>query len=144
MSDFKIQEFIGPAASPIVLPLYQAEGNGISIRDTDIFFVGFLQGTIVGSVRFCVEDGTPMLRTMRIAQRFQRQGYGHCLLRYFESYLERNGIKATYCLPYAHLESFYGSIGFKTVKEDLAPVFLQERLAGYRAKSGAFICMGRQ
>ena len=144
MTEFRIRELRGSDAGPLVSPLYQAEGNGITIRSDDLFFVGLIDEEIVGSVRFCVEEETPMLRTMRIAEKFQGKGFGRKLLKYFESYLIQNRVSTTYCIPYAHLENFYAAIGFRRVEESLAPTFLQERLKEYRKRPQEFICMLRE
>jgi hypothetical protein len=33
-------------------------------RDLDVFFLAMDGGTVLGCIRYCVEEGTPMLRTM--------------------------------------------------------------------------------
>jgi len=141
---FHIRELSASEANAIVAPLYSLEGNGIGIRDTDLFFAGFLGEELEGSVRFCVEQETPMLRTMRVARKFHGQGYGGLILKHFESYLEPEGVEKTYCLPYAHLENFYGQIGFQVVEKEEAPAFLQERLKEYRQRPESFLCMCRR
>jgi N-acetylglutamate synthase-like GNAT family acetyltransferase len=113
-------------------------------RGTDLFFVAFIKGELVGSVRFCVEENFPLLRSMQIKESAQRQQIGTKLLLEFENHLKQMNIKDTYCLPYAHLTSFYGQIGFNLIDESKAPYFLQERLVDYRKKPGQFICMHRQ
>ena len=37
-----------------------------------------------------------------------------------------------FCLPYAHLVSFYGQIGFEPVAPEALPPHLAARLASYR------------
>lgn len=144
MTGFRIRELRGNDAEPIVAGLYKTEGNGITIRDDDLFFVGFLDEGLIGSVRFCTEDGTAMLRTMRIAEKFQGKGYGRQLLKYFESYLKQMRVQTAYCLPYAHLEAFYATIGFRRINGSQAPAFLQERLKLYRQSTKEYICMVRE
>jgi len=143
MKKLVIQKVSGEDAEPIVGPLYHSEGNGIEVRPTDLFFVGFVDQDVVASVRFCVEEQTPMLLTMRIAKRVQRNGLGLNMLKVFEEYLNINNIRRTYCLPYAHLEQFYGSIGFRTTPIESAPAFLQQRLRENRKKGYDVICMMR-
>ena len=36
-----------------------------------------------------------------------------------------------YCIPFTHLEKFYGSIGFRKVETELSPQFFQTRLIKY-------------
>jgi len=71
MNIFNVRELNGSDATPLVLPLYSNEGKGITIHDSDLFFAGFINDELVGSVRFCVEHATPMLRTMRVAKRIK-------------------------------------------------------------------------
>ena len=144
MAEFSIKEIPGRDASTAVCEFYSREGNGIDIREHDLFFVGCIGEQLVGCVRFCMENGYAMLRTMRIAKTHQRCGYGLKLLKYFESYLQKNEIAEAFCIPYAHLERFYGAIGFTTIEDGLAPLFLRERLKIYREKPEKFLCMCRK
>jgi N-acetylglutamate synthase-like GNAT family acetyltransferase len=144
MNSIRIEELLAPEARRIVTQLYEREGNGIDIRETDRFFVAFLDDEVAGSVRFCVEENTPMLRTMRVAEKFQGHGCGLKLLRAFAAFLDQNQIRDVFCLPYAHLEKFYGEIGFQTIDEKTAPAFLRERLRKYREKPGQYLCMKRE
>jgi len=48
-----------------------------------------------------------------------------------------------YCLPFAHLTSFYGQIGFIEIPPDQAPIHLQRRYADYRAKGQRVTVMKR-
>ncbi len=144
MDSIRINELLGSDARPIVTQLYEREGNGIDIRETDRFFVALINDEVAGSVRFCVEENTPMLRTMRVAEKFQGLGCGLKLLQVFAAYLDQNQIRDVFCLPYAHLEKFYGAIGFKTIDETIAPAFLRERLRKYREKPGRYLCMKRE
>lgn len=143
MTEFRIEKMGGDKASPIVTPLYSEEGKGIVILSSDLFFVCFLGAELVGSVRLRIEQSIPLLRTMRIARKFQSRGFGRLLLKCFESHLEGNGIESCYCIAYGHLERFYGEIGFEAIEDDNAPSFLQERLREYRKSGGDFLCMHR-
>lgn len=144
MTKLEVGEIRGVEARELVTSLYTSEGNGIDVRDDDVFFVGSVAGELVGSVRFCVENTIAMLRTMRVAKKYQGYGYGRELLHCFENYLVRNNIKATYCLPYSHLEKFYGLIGFKPLDETFVPFFLQTRLREYRSRGLEVLCMRRE
>lgn len=109
-------------------------GHGAS-RDSDLFFLAMLDGTVVGSVRFCIEESTPMLRTMMIEEDFRKLGVGSKLLKLFQEYLDANSIRDTFCVPYSHLRAFYSKIGFEPCDESTAPPFLKERIVGYRARN---------
>jgi N-acetylglutamate synthase-like GNAT family acetyltransferase len=139
----KIEMIKGLDASDIVNPFYQAHAGKAVARDADLFFVAFMNDKVVGAVRFCVENEVPMLRSMMIDKDYRRQKIGQQLLTAFNEYLEQNKVQNTFCLPYAHLIEFYGSIGFQKIAESEAPLFLQERLAEYRKKPDQFTCMMR-
>ncbi len=109
-------------------------GSGGS-RETDLFFLAALEGEIIGSVRFCVEENAPMLRTMMIDEAARNHGVGSKLLQMFQHYLNANSIRETYCLPYSHLLDFYAQIGFAPVAETELPAFLRERLVDYRHRN---------
>jgi N-acetylglutamate synthase-like GNAT family acetyltransferase len=83
---------------------------------------------------------------MQVDPRFQRQGVGKRILQRFTSLLEEKAISESYCLAYAHLENFYGTIGFKKIEGSEAPMFLQERLVegGRMQPDKPFILMIRQ
>jgi len=139
-----IKNLWGKEAKSVVRAIYHDEGNGIVIRESDLFFVCVVNGIAAASVRYCVEgDGVPMLRTMRVSKKFQRQGLGLRLLHAFAEYLDKNNIRDVFCLPYLHLDGFYGAIGFKIVRDDEVPLFLQERMREYGAKGQRVLCMRR-
>ncbi len=140
----QIQLISGSEAVPIVDPFYEQEGKSHRARNSDLFFAAFIDSTIVGVCRFCVEENTPMLRSMIVQTSLQSKKIGSKILEHFAEYLEKNNFRPTYCIPYDHLEKFYGHIGFKVIKEEDAPVFLQERIQGYRERNPeAFMIMRR-
>lgn len=85
--------------------------------------------------RFCVEENTPLLRSMIVHAPLRAQKIGAKILESFALYLDENKIGPTYCLPYDHLGNFYGLIGFKIINDGEAPLFLQERVQNYRKNS---------
>lgn len=97
-------------------------------------------GQIVGAVRLCVEHGVRVLRTMRVRPDAQRRGIGRLLRGRFVTMLAK---AECFCLPYAHLESFYGAIGFAPVGPEALPPHLAARLAGYRVERPNVIAMRR-
>lgn len=139
----KIEMLPGILARSFVDPFYAAHDSGGSARDTDIFFLALAERNLLGTVRFCVEENTPMLRTMLVHSDFRGRHVGQALLDAFESFLERENQHNVFCLPHAHLEKFYGSIDFRTVGPDETPPFLLVRMATYRAKGMDAICMRR-
>ncbi len=147
-SSVEIRAVKWPESAKIVDPFYASQGASHEAREADLFFVASRGDEILGTVRYCEEFGTAMLRSMMIAESDRRAGVGRMLLQAFENHLKALGEPEAFCLPYSHLVGFYGLIGFELiVDESLAPPFLQERLADYRAKYTAFgkkyVCMRR-
>lgn len=139
----KILKIQGAQSLALLNSFYTQYGGRPLARESDVFFYALECESILGAVRFCLEEETPLLRSMLIHPDFRRQGLGRQLLIEFEAYLIAQNIKNTFCLPYEHLESFYGEIGFKKIDESDAPLFLRERLVEYRKKPQSFICMSR-
>jgi GNAT superfamily N-acetyltransferase len=88
-------------------------------------------GAIVGVLRLAREHGFAVLRGMRVSPSHQRRGIGTLLLNEADRIL---GPEPCYCIPYEHLLSFYGQIGFQDIDPALAPAFLRERLNDYRQR----------
>jgi N-acetylglutamate synthase-like GNAT family acetyltransferase len=140
----RIQLIPGFEAAPLVDPFYEQEGKNHRARPSDLFFAAFIENTIVGVCRFCVEEKTPLLRSMVVHAPLRSQKIGATLLASFAHYLDQHNIRPTYCIPYGHLEKFYGQIGFKVINEKDAPAFLQERIQTYRKNSSdTFMFMRR-
>jgi N-acetylglutamate synthase-like GNAT family acetyltransferase len=131
----RIQMIPGSEAAPIVDAFYEQEGKSHRARNSDLFFAAFIENTIVGICRFCIEEDTPLLRSMIIHAPLRSHKIGAKILESFEKYLNENKLGPTYCIPYDHLESFYSRIQFKVIQEEDAPLFLQERIKEYRKKS---------
>ncbi|QDK38048.1 GNAT family N-acetyltransferase [Bdellovibrio sp. NC01] len=140
----RIQLIPGSEAASIVDPFYEQEGKTHRARPSDLFFAAFIEDKIVGVCRFCVEENTPLLRSMIVQESLRAQKIGAKILESFAEYLKHNNIKETYCIPYGHLGNFYGLIDFKVVRETDAPAFLQDRIQEYRKISDkTFMIMRR-
>lgn len=140
----RVELIPGSEAALIVDPFYEQEGKTHRARSSDLFFSAFIENSIVGVCRFCIEEKTPMLRSMVIKSELRSQKIGSKILHSFAEYLDRNGFTSTYCIPYDHLKRFYGQIGFEIINEKEAPIFLQERIQNYREKSSEkFMIMRR-
>ncbi len=140
----RIQLIPGFEAAPIVGPFYEQEGKSHRARNSDLFFVAFIENTVVGVCRFCIEENIPLLRSMIIHAPLRSQKIGIKILESFARYLDENNVRPTYCIPYGHLAKFYGLIGFKIINEENAPAFLQERIQTYRKNSSdTFMFMRR-
>ncbi len=122
---------------------YQKNGSQGRARPDDLFFLALQGDQLLGCVRFCVEEKTPLLRTMMVDESSRRKGIGQLLLQAFEEHLEQNDIRNVYCIPFAHLDRFYGSIGFEVLNLSEAPAFLHERIQTYREGGKKYLCMRR-
>jgi N-acetylglutamate synthase-like GNAT family acetyltransferase len=106
----------------------------------DLVFLAMDDEKPVGVVRLCPGDGYSVLRTMRVADDYQRRGLGTRMLGVFEKAL----VGKCYILAFAHLDYFYGQIGFKTIPVAEAPTLLQERFSDYRQRGFNAIMMLRE
>lgn len=139
----KIERVLGSVIKAKVDVFYERHGSDSRANPVDLFFLLQSGDRLNGCVRFCLEENTPMLRSMMVDAGLRNQGYGKRLLSAFVDYLDEVGIRGVYCLPYAHLRDFYKSAGFNEVSADETPPFLLERLAIYRAKGKQYLCMRR-
>jgi N-acetylglutamate synthase-like GNAT family acetyltransferase len=73
-----------------------------------------------------------MLPGMRVKPEFQRQGIGAQILEEVQLVLED---QECFAMAYAHLENFYGRIGFRKIDKREAPAFLWERIETYRTEN---------
>ncbi len=143
MEDLEILRKTGKETKTSVDSFYAKNGSRGTARPGDLFFLAQAKGTLLGCVRFCVEEGTPMLRTMMIEESYRKQGIGRKILSAFVDYLDQNSIKNVFCIPYAHLERFYEFAGFQKVENNEIPGFLQERMRAYLSGGKDYICMRR-
>lgn len=140
----RIELIPGNEAASIVDPFYEQEGKTHRARSSDLFFAAFMENSIVGVCRFCIEEDTPLLRSMIVRSNLRSHKIGSKILKSFADYLDTNGFGPTYCVPYDHLGTFYGQIGFKIIREEDAPLFLRERIQNYRTSSPEkFMLMSR-
>jgi len=123
-----------------VAAFYSTQGSSPELSATEMFVLAEDDATLIGVVRLCVENGHAVLRTMRVEGDYQRQGIGKRMLVTFEGLIHG---RDCYCLPYAHLSAFYGSIGFTTIPAEAAPVHLRERHEQYRARGMDALIMKR-
>jgi N-acetylglutamate synthase-like GNAT family acetyltransferase len=95
---------------------------------------------IIGVVRLCPENGHLVLRGMRVRDDQQRRGLGRKILLAVEEWI---GDAECFCLPYTHLERFYGTMGFELVPPKELPEHLQKRMADYSDRGLSVIGMKR-
>ena len=143
MSKFTRLEILpGSACKALVDAFYSRHGSPSVARPDDLFFLALFNHQLIGCVRYCEEHETPMLRSMMIDQTYRQKGIGTFLLKAFESHLVENQIQNTHCIPYPHLDHFYGQIGFSVIVPESAPEFLFARWRSYQQR-GEYLCMRR-
>lgn len=113
---------------------YKTHARVAKVTAEDELVVAYADQKFIGSVRLCNEQEVYTLRSMHIAESYQRRGLGLEILNRFRQRVEERNITEVYCIPYTHLEEFYGNIGFKKIEDTQAPEFLRERIAGYRER----------
>ena len=121
----------GQEDPPRLLAFYQEAGYVGGVDPADEVILAEEEGRIIGVLRLCQEQGTLVLRGMRVQEGWQRQGVGTRLLQVAN---ERIGVQTCYGLPHPHLEELYGRIGFVPMKPTSAPRFLRLRQAEYRER----------
>lgn len=124
-----------------VANLYAEAGYGAAIDPADTVIMAKVHGELVGAVRLCTEEGVTVLRGMQIRSAFQRQGIGARLLAACQPILER---RQAFCLPYAHLVTFYAAAGFELAADAELPDFLKRRRDAYNAKGQNVVAMLRR
>lgn len=77
---------------------------------------------------------------MQVHPEKRRMGIGAAMLKNLEEAMVHS---TTYCLPYAHLERFYGAAGFIRCPIDAMPQHLGERLAAQQNAGLSVIGMRR-
>jgi len=123
-----------------VLSIYAAMGYLRTVDPADAVWLAESAEDAVGIVRVAAEQGTLVLRGMRIAVHMRHRRLG---TRMLEAIAEWLGDRECYCVPYPHLVEFYGQIGFTVLEPAAAPAFLAERVAEYRSSGQEAILMHR-
>ena len=124
-----------------IAAFYLKTGYTVPLTDDDRILVAERDQHIVGALRICSEGGVAVVRGMRVLEELRRKGIGESLLVAAADVL---GSEACYCIPHAHLESFYGRIGFRKLPVRRAPGFLQERWHEYGRRGLDVIIMIRE
>jgi GNAT superfamily N-acetyltransferase len=121
--------FARTADLPRVLSAYAAWGYAREIRPADTVLLVEREDELLGMVRIAPEHGTLVLHGMQVAPAWRRRGVGTRLLEASVRWLAG---RECYCVPYAHLDGFYGRTGFLPCAPAEAPGFLVERLEACR------------
>ncbi len=124
-----------------VLAVYAELGYRRTIDPADTVWLAETTGEAIGIVRAAAEQGTLVLRGMRVAEHARRQRLGTRMLEAIAEWLEN---RECYCAPNPHLMGFYGQIGFAVIEPTAAPAFLAQRLADYQQSGENVILMRRR
>jgi GNAT superfamily N-acetyltransferase len=130
-----------PSALRRVETFYEETAYYGGLKAADTVIVAESDSELVGAVRLCEEEGTLVLRGMRVREDFRRQGVGTQILAAVDRFA---GERRCYCIAHRYLRSFYGQIGFDEIQMNAAPVFLQHRLAKYIEQGLDVIIMARE
>jgi|TARA_A100001391_G_scaffold165205_1_gene125064 predicted N-acetyltransferase YhbS len=120
---------------------YAEAGYGGTVQPEDRVFFAVSGEVIAGVVRLAIENGSLVLRGMQVAEAYRGKRIGMALLRYLADDL---GNKPCFCLPYSHLEAFYGIAGFQVANDSEIPLFLAERKHAYLHRGMDVVSMVRQ
>jgi GNAT superfamily N-acetyltransferase len=130
-----------PGVHAEISALYAGCGYERGFTPQDTLLIARLDLRLVGAVRLCPEHGLTVLRGMQVAPEVRRRGIGIALLRACDAKL---GDATCYCVPWRHLEPFYGAIGFRSCEPQEASHWLGERLRAYRRGGHDVILMVRR
>lgn len=123
-----------------VRSFYGKCGYGGGLDESDRVLIAGLETEMIGAVRLCPGDRYFTLRGMQVLPPFQRQKIGTKLLLQCAKQLVN---QPCYCIPWAHLRSFYRQAGFQEIESIAAPPELRERFEQYQARGVGVILMGR-
>jgi N-acetylglutamate synthase-like GNAT family acetyltransferase len=142
----RIELLNGLDAAGIVEPHYcRNDFSHVKIQPEEILFIA-TDGlpNVFGCVRFCIEDGVSLLRSMAVDATFRGQGIGTALLMRFREYLESNQVGSVHLVCSQRLNSYYEKIDFVKMEFSAAPRFLQERMRRQDPELVKMNCMVRR
>ena len=139
---------------PLVNKFYKACRYSAKAGRTDVVFVVRLQAEsahqpIIAALRLQLQQSnialvgaspSYFLRSMCVAPEYRRQGVGLFLLQELRPFLQDH---SCYCYPFAHLQSFYSSIGFALRDPSTAPAHMVEAFMRYRRQGRDIVLMSR-
>ncbi|GLQ73178.1 GNAT family N-acetyltransferase [Vibrio penaeicida] len=116
MSELEVKK-LDPTLLPLVKRFYKQYYPSAKPKSDELILGGYLNGTLVSTVRFRTIEDSRLLTGMLVAKEHQNKGLGHNLLVFCQDDILQEG---DFCFAYEHLNNFYHSHGFRTVEiEDL-------------------------
>ncbi len=119
---------------------YVEQGYHSDWSKVEMAFVAMENNKIIASVKVERSHGFSILRGMYISREFQGRKIGTKLIKYIEPILNET---ISYCMPFAHLDTFYSQVGFEKVNLNLYPKYLRKRYIGYQESGYNIIPMIR-
>jgi ribosomal protein S18 acetylase RimI-like enzyme len=119
---------------------YASEGRTVRALEGERWVIAERADRMIGTLRLCEEEGQQVLRTVHVSEPERRRGIGKRMLAVTEPMISG---ATCHCLPYRHLEDFYGRIGFEAIPIEDAPPHLRHRLAGYLSEGREMVVMRR-
>lgn len=148
MHDSLLDQISVTKADTLILPLvkrfFRDQGMRAQAAKADEIFIASLatgttatSQTIIGALRLCPLGEHWLLRSMSIAQPYQRRGIGLFMLQQIQPVL---AAKHCYCFPYSHLQSFYLQAGFQLADSSRCPPEIKRLFEQY-LDAGKAICL---
>ena len=117
---------VAPAERSDIEAFYRTQlGRAVVLDPADEMLAARDERAIVAAARLHHCAGTLVLRTMVVAEGRRRTGIGTRLLDAVDRAI---GGRECYCFPWAHLERFYGRIGFRRLDLTAIPRALGDLL----------------
>lgn len=120
---------------------YRNTDYGGLVDPVDIVVYATEEGNIIGAGRLSEEEGTLVLRGMRVLEEHRCHGVGKAVL---DLLVSEGSNRDCYCIQYRYLQQFYAAKGFVEIAPSEAPIFLRERLKKYRARGLDIILMRKK
>ena len=119
---------------------YKSTGYKGSWGESERAFYISESSKIIAVVKIENIDDIFTLRGMFVLDSYKKKGYGSELLNHIESTYKNQTL---YCIPFAHLNKFYGKIGFEVIPKKEFPSLLKSRIHKYQKNGSNVIAMKR-
>lgn len=133
-----IYEWREPHFRP-VNSFYKQQGHKGKANGSDRVFVLETDSQLLGAVRLVPFEGYYWLRSLQIAQTWQRKGLGIHMLTEINQTVPEN----IYCFPYAHLQHFYETAGYHLIKPENCPENIRSLFSRYSGTDNKILLMAR-
>lgn len=129
-----------PAEFDAARSCYLRNGYSGGLDEADRPVIALVDELVIGVVRLVSKPRIQLLRGMFIDEPYRGQGIGRRMLQVFEPLIAPGPCFMTCRTGLLH---FYGGIGFRPIPDEQSPIFLRERVAGYRERHGDQVILRR-